>query len=77
MNTWNDEIQGMHLTLRKLNVDEEQKWLDMVESCYADKGTSRKVFEQHLKRTPPDERVLLAILDQGKIIMNWMIICYV
>ena len=56
--------------IRQLGTEEEDKWLDMVASCYAAKGTSRDVFKRHLERTPPNERALLAILDQGKCILN-------
>ena len=52
--------------IRQLTESEESKWLDMVVYCYAVKGTPREVFENHLRRTPPNERILLAALDKSE-----------
>ena len=57
----NEEVE-----IRQLNNNEESKWLDMVVACYAAKGTPRGVFENHLQRTPRNERILLAAVDNGK-----------
>ena len=51
--------------IRQLESHEEEKWLNMVASCYATKGTPRDVFRGHLERTPANERRLLAIMDKG------------
>ena len=55
------------ITIRKLKIGEEEKWLDMVASCYASKGTPRQVFNSHLERTPSSERIILAIMDEGSL----------
>ena len=52
--------------IRQLTDREESKWLDMVVYCYAAKGTPREVFENHLRRTPQNERILLAALDESE-----------
>ena len=52
--------------IRQLTENEESKWLDMVVYCYAAKGTPREVFENHLRRTPQNERILLAALDKSE-----------
>ncbi len=52
--------------IRQLEQSEEKKWIDMVTSCYSAKGTPRKVFSDHLDRTPSKERILLAVIDNGK-----------
>ena len=54
-----------HLAIRQLEESEEKKWIDMVTSCYSAKGTPRKVFSDHLERTPAKERILLAVTDNG------------
>ena len=51
--------------IRHLEIHEEEKWISMVSSCYATKGTPSDVFRSHLERTPRDERILLAIMDKG------------
>ena len=61
----NDIYKADDLIIRKLGESEESKWLDMVASCYAAKGTPREAFKGHLERTPFDERILLAVLDKG------------
>ena len=53
------------LAIRQLDQSEEKKWIDMVTSCYSAKGTPRKVFSDHLERTPTKERILLAVTDNG------------
>ena len=60
----NKEQQNV-TTIRHLQPHEEDKWLDMVASCYSTKGTPRNVFKCHLERTPAKERRLLAIMDKG------------
>ena len=61
----NKNREDESVIIRQIYDYEESKWLDMVASCYAAKGTPREVFENHLKRTPPNERILLAVLDKG------------
>ena len=55
-----------NLAIRQLEECEEKKWIDMVTSCYSAKGTPRKVFSDHLERTPAKERILLAVINNGK-----------
>ena len=57
---------GEVVIIRQLTEREESKWLDMVLYCYAAKGTPREVFENHLRRTPQNERILLAALDKSE-----------
>ena len=61
----NRSQEDENVIIRQIYDYEESKWLDMVASCYAAKGTPREVFENHLKRTPSNERILLAVLDKG------------
>ena len=61
----NKNREDDYVIVRQIYDYEETKWLDMVASCYAAKGTPREVFENHLKRTPSSERILLAVLDKG------------
>ena len=52
-------------TIRRLEDSEELKWIEMVASCFAAKGTPRDVFSSNLERTPSNERIILAAIDKG------------
>ena len=60
-----EDLDGHRYTIRQLDDGEELKWVEMVASCFAAKGTPRDVFSSHLERTPSNERIILAAIDKG------------
>ena len=60
-----EDLDGSRCTIRQLEDNEELKWVEMVASCFAAKGTPRDVFSSHLERTPSNERIILAAIDKG------------
>ena len=60
-----EDLDSNRYTIRRLEESEERKWIEMVASCFAAKGTPRDVFSSHLERTPSNERIILAAIDKG------------
>ena len=60
-----EDLDSSRCTIRQLEEFEERKWIEMVASCFAAKGTPRDVFSSHLERTPSNERIILAAIDKG------------
>ena len=60
-----EDLDSSRCTIRQLEDNEELKWVEMVASCFAAKGTPRYVFSSHLERTPSNERIILAAIDKG------------